>query len=296
MSAELSTLPDDVLFHVFSFCNGDDISAFSQVCRQFRQVCDDDYLWKQLFLRRFGHAPEGNLGTYKAEYYERERTILSVADDCTIAHNHNPYWQTIDDHRSIFGRVSLLHAVSWLHVFGELHGVHSGTYNVIWRLSVLPRAQHIFDINFRAEANGNITESQLPESANLLDFGSDYFDFVLPEPLVVSKPFEDVAVECRCTTNTWKSNLKLCSVRLEPIDERRRGQRLRWAEQVKRSAQASNGNRPRQIRFLRSRPGASYRLWKPWIQRQWYEAGFIAMFCAMALALFAHILFTHTAK
>ncbi|KAI8325468.1 hypothetical protein GQ54DRAFT_237575, partial [Martensiomyces pterosporus] len=144
-------LPEDVLFAVFAWCNGDDLHAFSQVNRKFRAISRDDYLWRLLFRKRFHRDPEGSAPTYREEYYMNDHLILNISEECDIAHNRAPYWARAEDPRSVFGRVALLNAVSWLHVSGTLRGVHTGTYNAIWRLFVLPRAQHIFDINFRAE-------------------------------------------------------------------------------------------------------------------------------------------------
>ncbi|KAJ1811512.1 hypothetical protein LPJ75_004113 [Coemansia sp. RSA 2598] len=145
------------------------------------------------------------------------RMIMCIAEECTIAHLRFPHWETVQDPRSVFGTVARLHAVSWLHVFGTLRGIHTGSYRVVWRLAVLPRAQCVFNIVFRAKTkNKRLVEARLPHNIRLLEFGSDYFDFVLSDLLEVTEPFEDVDVECKCTSREWKTNLMLCSVRLEP--------------------------------------------------------------------------------
>ncbi|KAJ2085657.1 hypothetical protein GGI09_006835 [Coemansia sp. S100] len=77
----------------------------------------------------------------------------------------------------------------------------------------MPRAQNIFGINFSAETQrrGRKSESQLPRSASLFEFGSDYFDFVLPNPIEITDPFEDVMVQCKCESHEWKTGITLCS-------------------------------------------------------------------------------------
>ncbi|KAJ2024475.1 hypothetical protein GGI06_000979 [Coemansia sp. S85] len=210
---------------------------------------------------------------------------MSVAEECAIVHDRLPYWRRAEDPRSAFGTVALLHAVSWLHVFGTLRGVHTGKYNVVWRMSVMPRAQNIFDINFSAETRrrGRISESQLPRNASLLEFGSDYFDFVLPQPIEIIDPFEDVIVQCKCESHEWKTNITLCSVRLvliEPTTEARARALTkisgpgseRLTEKYGRSVHA------RRLKNLRSVPGASYRPWRPWSTFAWYEAALIGAF------------------
>ncbi|KAJ2724399.1 hypothetical protein GGI07_002000 [Coemansia sp. Benny D115] len=161
-------------------------------------------------------------------------------------------------------------------------GVHTGKYRVIWRLSVMPRAQYVFDISFRAETErGHLVESNLPRNARLLEFGSDYFDFVLSELLEVHDPFEDVIVECKSTSTDWKTNIALCSVRLEPvIDKTRHASPIyhwmdddcsvdllphgRAGRQVLMTKEGRGRLRLRRLRNLRSSPGASYRPWEPW--------------------------------
>ncbi|KAJ2403692.1 F-box only protein 11, partial [Coemansia sp. RSA 2530] len=158
--SSLGSLPDDVLFGIFSYCNGDDLRELSGVCQSFRAVSQDDYLWKTIYQKRFDRDPP-LLGVPYRDQYDRK--------------------------------------------------VHTGKYNVVWRMSVMPRAQNIFDINFSAETRrrGRISESQLPRNASLLEFGSDYFDFVLPQPIEIIDPFEDVIVQCKCESHEWKTNITL---------------------------------------------------------------------------------------
>ncbi|KAJ2071227.1 hypothetical protein GGH13_003490 [Coemansia sp. S155-1] len=86
----------------------------------------------------------------------------------------------------------------------------------------MPRAQNIFGITFSAETQrrGRKSESQLPRSASLFEFGSDYFDFVLPNPIEITDPFEDVIVQCKCESHEWKTGITLCSeFTLTPSEE-----------------------------------------------------------------------------
>ncbi|KAJ1898253.1 hypothetical protein LPJ66_002871 [Kickxella alabastrina] len=293
----LQRLPDDVLFGIFAFCNGNDLLEFSKVNRAFRATSHDDYLWKVLFKKRFGYSPEPHLRKYRSQYTGNERTILSIADECEIAHDRLPHWDKVNDPRSVFGRVALLHAVSWLHVWGSLKGVHTGKYRVIWRLSVMPRAQYVFDISFRAKTQlKRMVESHLPQNSRLLEFGSDYFDFVLPDLLEVTEPFEDVHVECKCTSQDWKTNIALCSVRLEPVGgSSTREQQSRWERQLARMGKDGRGGlRLLRLRNLRSRPGASYRPWQPWTAFRWYESVFVAAFFMLVAVVFALLLLSRT--
>ncbi|KAI9505743.1 hypothetical protein GGI25_002355 [Coemansia spiralis] len=297
-AGSIAALPDDLLFRIFALCNGDDLRALSEVSRRFWLIAKDDFLWRVIYRKRFGEEPAiDRTRTYQSQYNSKDCLILAVAEDCEIAHGRPPYWTRASDPRSVFGKVALLHAVSWLHVHGQLAGVHSGKYRVVWRLSVLPRAQYIFDILFRAKsARGSTVESQLPLSASLLNFGSDYFDFVIPDILDVKAPFEDVLVECTCTSPEWKTNIALCSVRLEPVGDSTRAQRAR-AISCYSARGAGDRRSEQQLRRLgksRLQPGAAYRPWQPWSMSSWVETVFMALFCLLLAVLFAQLLLEKT--
>ncbi|KAJ1645070.1 hypothetical protein LPJ64_003291, partial [Coemansia asiatica] len=213
-------------------------------------------------------------------------------EECTIAHLRNPHWEIAQDPRSVFGKVALLHAVSWLHVSGTFRGIHTGKYRVVWRLAVLPRAQCVFDIVFQAKTqNGHLIEAQLPHNVRLLEFGSDYFDFVLSDMLDVTEPFEDVDVECKCTSRDWKTNLMLCSVRLEPVQCISRSQKRGWARQLlKIDNENHGGRRLRPLKNISALPGASYRPWQPWTAFRWYESATMALFFVVLALAFAQLL------
>ncbi|KAJ2226170.1 hypothetical protein H4R99_006829 [Coemansia sp. RSA 1722] len=221
---------------------------------------------------------------------------MCISDECTIAHLRAPHWEIAQDPRSVFGKVALLHAVSWLHVFGTFCGIHTGTYRIVWRLAVLPRAQCVFDIAFRAKAqNGLLAEAHLPRNAQLLEFGSDYFDFVLPDLLKVTDPFEDIDIECKCTSRDWKTNLMLCSVRLEPVDSISRSLERGWTHQLlKIDGGYRSGRRLRRLQNLRSEPGASYRPWQPWTSFRWYESASMVLFFVVLAITFAQLLWSRT--
>ncbi|KAJ1652109.1 hypothetical protein GGF38_005433, partial [Coemansia sp. RSA 25] len=76
----LGLLPDDVLFGIFSYCNGDDLREFSKVNRAFRGVSQDDYLWKVLFWERFALYPSGREASYREEYDQRDQLIVCIAE------------------------------------------------------------------------------------------------------------------------------------------------------------------------------------------------------------------------
>ncbi|KAJ2083635.1 hypothetical protein H4R24_000693 [Coemansia sp. RSA 988] len=225
-----------------------------------------------------------------------DQLILSIADDCEIAHNHPPYWDKLEDRRGLFGKVMILNAVSWLHVSGWLRGVHAGKYRIVWRLFILPQAANIFDIDFCAETSmGCVCESQLPYKAGLLEFGSDYFDFALPSPLKITAPFEDVHLECKSTSSIWKTNIALCSVRLEPIDQSPHALRYR---QSGYRAVVSDRNIPKPLQHhLKSsawQSGVNYHLWKPWRMANQYETVCLSVFAALAATVFAYLLLSQT--
>ncbi|KAJ2159617.1 hypothetical protein GGF46_002901 [Coemansia sp. RSA 552] len=280
-------LPDEVLFSVFACCNGDDVRAFSEA---------NDHLWKVLLAKRVGHIPAGTEQTYRELYDEQDRLALGIADQCEIARNRLPYWDSHADPRALFGRVASLIAVDWLHVAGTLRGVHMGRYRVIWRLSILPRASNIFGIEFSAKASGDRrTASQLPYDASVLDFGSDFFDFALPLPLEITAPFEDVLLECKSISNEWKSSMAFCSVRLEPIDSRP------YTQRYIRNGCRSILYRADVIRTQHRRRGSAaptkgprYRPWQPWKLHNTCETASMAVFGAIVCILFAYLLVSKT--
>ncbi|KAJ2443974.1 hypothetical protein IWW46_002255 [Coemansia sp. RSA 2440] len=163
-------------------------------------------------------------------------------------------------------------------------------------MSVLPHASNIFDIKFSGKTSqGHTTESRLPFNNGVLEFGSDYFDFVLPQQLVVTAPFEDVLLECKCTSQEWKSNLVLCSVRLDPVDTQPYAQRYRQNGQRAVLTNTKDSNLPhRQLESMRPRVGASYRLWKPWTVYSLYEEISLAMFAIVIAVAFAYMLLNGT--
>ncbi|KAJ2492648.1 hypothetical protein IWW37_001259 [Coemansia sp. RSA 2050] len=298
----LGSLPDDVLFGIFSYCNGDDLREFSRVCQIFQAVSQDDYLWKTIYQKRFDRDPPLQGVPYRDQYDQEDQLMLSVAEECAIVHDRLPYWRRAEDPRSAFGTVALLHAVSWLHVLGTLRGVHTGKYNVVWRMSVMPRAQNIFDINFSAETRrrGRISESQLPRNASLIEFGSDYFDFVLPQPIEITDPFEDVIVQCKCESHEWKTNITLCSVRLVLTEATTTEGRARALGKTSGYSSigltGKNGRsvRARRLKNLRSVPGASYRPWRPWSTFAWYEAALIGVFGISVAAILVQLFLDKT--
>ncbi|KAJ2901201.1 hypothetical protein IWW38_000166 [Coemansia aciculifera] len=296
-------LPDDVLFGIFSYCNGDDLREFSQVSRAFRAVSQDDYLWKVIYWRRFGSYPSRRGKSCREEYDQKDKMIVSIADECTIAHNHLPYWRRANDPRSVFGAVALLHAVSWLHVLGALRGVHTGKYNVIWRLAVMPRAQHLFNVKFSAETRerGCISASELPYSASLVEFGSDYFDFVLPQPIEITDPFEDVIFQCKAATGEWKTGITFCSVRLALVEATTASRARTWGNgsglsSIRFTKEQRKTMDNRQMKNVRSKPGASYRPWRPWTTFQWYEVVSIGTICIIIAAVLVQLFFAKTRK
>ncbi|KAJ2506553.1 hypothetical protein H4217_008999 [Coemansia sp. RSA 1939] len=265
----IAALPDDVLFRIFALCNGDDLRSLSEVNRAFRAVAQDGFLWKVIYRKRFYSEPDSGSRPCQDQYNDRDCLALSVADSCEIVHGHPPYWRFSVDSRSVFGKVALLNGVSWLSVQGRLQGVHTGKYRAVWRLFVLPHARNIFDIRFSAQTSLSRTvEGRLPPNASLLEFGSDYFDFVIPGVLVVKAPFENVLLECTCTSREWKTNIALCSARLEPVDDTPRARRARARVMIGNALTSQNNvDARKQLRRLgnsRLQPGAAYNLWKPW--------------------------------
>ncbi|KAJ2385451.1 hypothetical protein GGI23_006708, partial [Coemansia sp. RSA 2559] len=92
----------------FALCNGDDLRTFSAVSRGFRAVAQDDFLWRVIYRRRFDEDPGSRTPSYQEQYNDRGCSILSIVDNCEIAHGHPPYWRFPADSRSIFGNVALL--------------------------------------------------------------------------------------------------------------------------------------------------------------------------------------------
>ncbi|KAJ2765434.1 hypothetical protein IWQ56_004098 [Coemansia nantahalensis] len=221
-----------------------------------------------------------------------DRLALGIARDCNIVHNRPPYWSTLEDRRGMFGQLALLVAVSWLHVSGRLTGVHAGAYRVVWRLAVFPHATNVFDIDFRAETSaGSVSESRLPFNASLQLFGSDLFDFALPQPLVIAAPFEDVLLECKETATNWKTNIALCSVRLEPISALPFTKRYR--ENSRRMVLGPSGAEAAHTRAAPAHPpppGAGYRLWKPWTLADRCGSVCMALFGVAIAVGFAYLL------
>lgn len=53
MAAGGPLLPDSVLFEIFLYLDHADVLAVGLVCRQWRAVARDEFLWKELFYRYY---------------------------------------------------------------------------------------------------------------------------------------------------------------------------------------------------------------------------------------------------
>lgn len=78
---ELNSLPEQLTFYIFDFLVDKDICNIIAVNQKFKSlVAEEDYLWKSLYIRKFGKAAESeqdetdksNLG-WKAAYILRKK-------------------------------------------------------------------------------------------------------------------------------------------------------------------------------------------------------------------------------
>ncbi|KAJ2583010.1 hypothetical protein GGH95_001230 [Coemansia sp. RSA 1836] len=167
----------------------------------------------------------------------------------------------------------------------------------------MPHAKRLFDIKFSAETKrrGRVSESQLPHSTSLLEFGSDYFDFVLPRPIEITDSFEDVVLRCEYSSLEWKTGVILCSVRLVLVEATTEGRARTQANSSSLDTTRLTGRQRKFMSYLRlknvrSTPGASYRPWRPWTTFQWYEVASIGIACILIAAVLVQLFIDKTRK
>jgi len=74
VSPVIDELPDEVLLQVASHLGVRALGAFAQVDRRLRGIAEDDALWRDMFVARFGFLPAKTPASWKLAYSDYETT------------------------------------------------------------------------------------------------------------------------------------------------------------------------------------------------------------------------------
>jgi hypothetical protein len=80
--SSIEQLPDELLLHIFSFLQASDLLKVELTCHQWKNLAEEETLWKSLYQRHFKVIEAGG-ETYKESYFR-----LSEA---------NHHWRKVDE-------------------------------------------------------------------------------------------------------------------------------------------------------------------------------------------------------
>ncbi|KAJ7860227.1 hypothetical protein B0H14DRAFT_2745138 [Mycena olivaceomarginata] len=238
----------EIYLAIFSFLSPHYITRVACTCKLFAQMCDDNWLWRSLLVKKFG---EDSLNwcsqldpplPYKEIY--KERIILCIPADkldiIWLTSTHN-YWKlaNTEAHETAAGKAAVLHSVCWFDVQEQLVDVPVGKYHVIWRLLVEPASTGLHQLEFKAHtekksriaANCTVVETTFNKPVNNVQKlqGKGWVEYELPGVLNVQPKLEFLEQFKKETfgatvkfsiirhTNDWKTGLRLDCVRLQRV-------------------------------------------------------------------------------
>lgn len=81
-SCSLTNLPAELLIHVFCYLNLSDLKHISRTCRELKYAADHNYLWRQIFFRRYRKDEHKRLRVnehlgWKSLFHWRNRSLLA---------------------------------------------------------------------------------------------------------------------------------------------------------------------------------------------------------------------------
>lgn len=96
MNGNFSSLPEEIILHIFSFCDVRSVVEAGTLCRRLRKVASDETIWKTIFKAKWGTCrsrEEGGIDQYdwREEFMNRQRFVLEKkrarADASTSGNN-----------------------------------------------------------------------------------------------------------------------------------------------------------------------------------------------------------------
>jgi len=226
----------EIYLAIFSFLSPHDIARVACTCKVFTQMCDDNWVWRSLLVKKFGVESLKWCGQLdpplpSKQIYKERITLCVPADklDITWLSPRHSYWKLEDTeaHETVAGKAAVLRSVCWFGVKGQLTDVPVGKYLVVWRLLVEPASVGLQQLEFTAHtAKSRETASAILETTfkdNVRKFqGKGWVEYELPGVLNVQpnarEPFGvTVKFGIMCHTTDWKSGLRLDCVRLQRV-------------------------------------------------------------------------------
>jgi hypothetical protein len=80
LNGEFSTLPEEIVLHIFSFCDVRSVVDAGTLCRRLRKIASDETIWKNVYKNKYGSCRlrEGRGGRFdwRREFMNRQCSLL----------------------------------------------------------------------------------------------------------------------------------------------------------------------------------------------------------------------------
>ncbi len=84
--APIHALPDEVMIHIFSGLNAQELTTCSSVCRQWCGLSQDQFLWKNLFISRFPTCNHLGIDDFQKAYQDQLHLYSNFANGVYASH------------------------------------------------------------------------------------------------------------------------------------------------------------------------------------------------------------------
>jgi len=235
-------LYNELYLNIVRFLLPRDIAQVSLASRNMAAICNDESLWKDLFVRRFGTEQLEAVTTAETpttfkEQYKEKSPLCITAKMLNIIWMNNHYWTLEDAPELSSGTAATLSSVCWFDVSGLLRAVPRGKYKVSWRLLFSEGAYGLESLEFIATVQTDdpvitgipvSSTSHSSISAKPRDTwvqtlkGKGWIEYQIPDVLDVdiehsTLEFLDVSLVIKDHSNSWKSGMKVDGVRLRRV-------------------------------------------------------------------------------
>lgn len=91
---DLAVLPYEVVLHVLDYVSPADVMSASSTCTELRSMCNDGFLWRNLFSRQYpaSHLTAENMHDWK---YVFELEVNRIAQEMVCFHTKNDYEEDV---------------------------------------------------------------------------------------------------------------------------------------------------------------------------------------------------------
>ncbi len=84
--APIHALPDEVMIHIFSGLNAQELTTCSSVCKEWRELSQDNVLWKRLFNSIFPTCNSAGIENFKKAYHDQLALYSNFANGVYASH------------------------------------------------------------------------------------------------------------------------------------------------------------------------------------------------------------------